>query len=74
MATADDKRLAREAGRTAFRTEPPERRHPDACPFDPRDETDERAEWLAGFAEAMDEEPDRTALRKALTAAQQEVT
>lgn len=72
MANAEDKRLAYQAGRTAFETEPPERRHPDACPFDPRDEPDERAEWLRGFAEAMDELPDPAALRRAVTAARKE--
>lgn len=56
--------LARDAGRAAYLTEPPDRRHPDACPFEPG--TDERAAWLEGFEEALDEATHPDELRKAL--------
>lgn len=62
MASAD-KKLAYEAGQAAYASEPGHRRHPDSCPFPPGDE---RAEWMRGFAEALDEEPDRGDLRRAL--------
>jgi ribosome modulation factor len=53
---------AREAGRQAMLSEPPERRSVDACPFEPG--SDERAAWVAGFAEALDEQPDIAALKR----------
>lgn len=61
---------AHQAGRAAFLSEPPYRRHPDSCPFDPRDEADERAAWLAGFEEALDDTPPVYDLRAALEEAQ----
>jgi hypothetical protein len=61
---ADAKRLAYDAGRAAFTSEPPERRTPDGCPFSPIDEPELRAQWLDGFADALDAEPDRSAIRR----------
>ena len=55
MAASPHLKLAYEAGRVAYTSEPPERRIPDACPFAPG--TEERAEWLRGFGEAIDAEP-----------------
>jgi hypothetical protein len=55
LATKHDKALAYDAGRHAFTTEPAERRNVDACPFALG--TDERAEWLRGFGEAIDAAP-----------------
>lgn len=62
----DPTNLAYEAGRRAFETEPPDRRTPDACPFDPRHEGDERAAWLDGFEAALDDATHPDDLRKAL--------
>lgn len=62
MATKTDKELAYEAGRNAM-TEPPERRSVVACPFP--EGTDERAEWLAGFEDALDDTADLKAALKA---------
>ena len=64
MANKHEKELAYEAGRRALLTEPPERRTPDACPFP--EGTDERAEWLRGFSEALDDQPDPTDLKRAV--------
>jgi ribosome modulation factor len=58
--------LAYEAGRAAH-TEPPERRHPDACPFPAGDP--QREQWLAGFSDVLDEQPDPAELRRAVKAA-----
>jgi hypothetical protein len=55
--------MAREAGR-AMRTEPGERRGVDACPFPEGDP--QRAEWLQGFAEALEEERAKPDLHKEL--------
>ena len=57
------KKLAYEAGHHAL-SEPPERRTPNACPFDV--DSEERAEWLRGFGDALDEQPDISALRQAV--------
>lgn len=67
MTTKNERALAYDAGRAAI-SEPPDRRHPDACPFPVG--SDERAEWLRGLGDALDEQPDVTALRKAVTEAQ----
>lgn len=61
MANKEDRQLAYDAGRAAL-SEPPERRSIDACPFS--EGTDERGEWLRGFADALDEQPDVSALRR----------
>jgi ribosome modulation factor len=59
---------AHKAGRAAMTSEPPHRRAPAACPFEPG--TDERAAWLEGFSAALDEQPDVTALKKKIREAQ----
>lgn len=64
--TPDPVELAREAGRNAYLTEPPDRRHPDSCPFGAVDHPDERAAWLDGFGEALEEAATPADLRKAL--------
>ena len=69
MASKSDKALAYEAGRQAL-SEPSERRTVDACPFSALDNPDERAEWLQGFADALEEAGD---LKKALAAAKEEL-
>ncbi len=66
MANQTEKRLAYDAGRAAY-DEPPERRSVDACPFPEGDP--QRAEWLAGFADRMDEAPDPVDLKKQVAAA-----
>ena len=66
MATKDEQRLAYEAGRAVL-SEPPERQSIDACPFP--EGTPERAEWLRGFSEALDEAPPVDDLKKQLRAA-----
>lgn len=73
MATKADKELAYNAGRQAF-AEPPERRSIDACPFSPLDHPEERASWLQGFEDALNDEPARDDLRKQLAAAKKEVS
>jgi ribosome modulation factor len=45
-------KLAYDAGRH-MRTEPPERKTLEACPFEEGDP--QRAEWLRGFSDALDE-------------------
>ena len=55
MATKNELELAHKAGYRAASTEPPDRRHPDACPFPPG--TEERASWLEGFQASLDEAP-----------------
>lgn len=64
MTTPDPVELAREAGRNAYLTEPPERRTPTACPFPPDDP--QRVAWLEGFRDAMDDEPHRPTLEAEL--------
>ena len=59
-ATEKARSMAYEAGRAAM-SEPPERRTPDACPFA---DGEERAEWLRGFADAVDEQPDPAELKR----------
>jgi hypothetical protein len=59
--------LAYEAGRTAALTEPPDRRHPNACPFPAG--SDEANAWLDGFESVLDEQPDPAELRRALRTA-----
>lgn len=63
MATKRDKELAYDAGR-AVMSEPPERRTISACPFP--DGSEERAEWLQGFDDALSEQEDLSEVRKAL--------
>ena len=63
MANKTEKQLAYDAGQAAI-TEPPGRRGPAACPFPAGSE--ERDEWLSGFADAVDDQPDPGDLRKAL--------
>jgi ribosome modulation factor len=69
MASETDKELAYEAGQQAL-TEPRERRSVDACPFSAIEHPEERAQWLAGFSDALDAEGE---LRDALAAAQEEL-
>jgi ribosome modulation factor len=64
VASNRDKALARKAGKRAFGDPTVAEHGIDACPFP--EGTDERAEWLAGLAEAIDEAPDPADLRKAL--------
>lgn len=71
MATKADKELAYEAGR-AVMSEPPERRKVDACPFSPLDHPEERAEWLAGFSDALEEQEDLSAVKAALKEARKD--
>jgi ribosome modulation factor len=61
MAKKTEKQLAYEAGR-AMASEPPVRRNPGACPFEA--DTDERAEWLRGFSDAIEEQPSVADLQK----------
>ena len=65
MATKAEKAMAYEAGRHAFGDEYARLHGADACPFDPG--TDERAEWLRGFSEALEDVPDRATLTKNLS-------
>jgi ribosome modulation factor len=51
--TKKAKQLAYEAGRN-MRTEPSERKSLEACPFEEGDP--QRAEWLRGFSDALDEQ------------------
>jgi ribosome modulation factor len=67
MATQREKDLAYEAGQAAL-SEPPERRTVEACPF--AEGTEERAEWLAGFDDALEDQSD---LRKKIKAARANV-
>lgn len=62
MASSTELKKARDAGRRAALTEPPERRNVDACPFEPG--TPERAEWLEAFAGAFEEVPTPAEVRK----------
>lgn len=62
MASSTELKKARDAGRRAALTEPPERRTVDGCPFEPG--TEERAEWLEAFASAFEEVPDPATIRK----------
>jgi hypothetical protein len=73
MASEQAKRLAYDAGRAAFSSEPPDRRDPDACPFGLVDHPEERGEWLRGFNDELDAEPDRGGLRRRLASARNEV-
>lgn len=68
MASKTDTELAYEAGRNIM-NEPADRRSVDACPFSPIDHPDERTAWLEGFADALDEQEDISALKKAVAAA-----
>jgi ribosome modulation factor len=67
--TQKAERLAHDAGRAAFSTEPAERRTIDGCPFSEVDHPEERLAWLEGFQAALDEEPDRASLRDQLKTA-----
>jgi ribosome modulation factor len=60
VATKKALTLAYNAGRAAL-SEPPERRSADACPFGPGEERDE---WLRGFEDALDEQPDPAELKR----------
>jgi hypothetical protein len=66
MASKSARALAYDAGRAAFESEPPDRRHPDSCPFSPLDQPEERAEWLRGFGDVLDEATPVEDLRAAL--------
>ena len=59
-AEKDPETLAYEAGRAAERDAAARAAGVDACPFS---EGTERAAWLRGFAEALEEQPDIRALR-----------
>ena len=61
---ADKKKLAFEAGRQAYLSEPPERRTLDGNPFDPHTETDERAAWIDGISDALESTPSDAELRE----------
>lgn len=63
MASKAEKEAAYTAGRANL-SEPGGRVGPDACPFPVGSE--ERAEWLRGLKEALDERPDPAELRQAL--------
>jgi len=65
MASKNALELAYNAGRNQL-GEPSERRGVDACPFSAIDHPEEREAWLDGFSDALDEQEDLSATRKAL--------
>lgn len=58
------KSMAYEAGKRCAESEPADRRHPDACPFEPG--TDESRAWLEGFSDAIGDPKETASLHKAL--------
>jgi hypothetical protein len=56
--------MAYEAGQRCAESEPADRRHPDACPFEPG--TDESRSWLEGFASVVGDAKQSASLHKAL--------
>lgn len=65
MASKNALELAYDAGRKVM-AEPPERRGVEACPFSAIDHPEEREAWLDGYSDALDDQEDLTAARKAL--------
>lgn len=63
MANKTEKQMAYEAGRQAVNDQYAREHGSDACPFG---EGDERAEWLRGFSDALNDAPDRATLSKDL--------
>lgn len=62
MSDKTDNNLAYQAGEAAARTEPPERRSPESCPFEVG--TGERASWLEGFSNSVNAAPDPATLQQ----------
>lgn len=65
MASKNALELAYAAGKNLM-SEPPDRRGVEACPFSAIDHAEEREAWLDGYSDALDEQEDLTAARKAL--------
>lgn len=61
--TTKDEQLAFTAGK-AMSSEPSERHGVEACPFE--EGTAERAAWLRGYQEILDQQPDTASLTKDL--------
>lgn len=65
--TKQQREMAYNAGRAAM-SEPPERRTPSACPFGDT-HPEQRAAWLDGFGDALEETPPVADLKSELKAA-----
>jgi hypothetical protein len=65
--TAADRDLAYEAGKAAFSD--PRPLGPEACPFDPHTDPEQRLAWLEGLSDALEAAPSPDDLAKAIDAA-----